>query len=217
MLSSGRGETSRLPAAGCLSSHPGLKSAFSFGRAGPVARRSPPFHRPGKPRGGRVAAYQAAARRRSPRRTRIGTSRRRSRSRKSVKALRPLRRSAFVIRSYLLNSTAPPGCDILKWPSAPESGREREQKIHASLRGFRFSALTGSHVGLTVNEIVQIVAETDVLVHARTSFPRFNDSILLDFGERKRKILQSSQIISYYFVQFNEAVLLRSERLRAII
>ena len=51
MLSSGREETSRLPAAGCLSSHPGLKSAFSFGRAGPVARRSPPFHRPGKPRG----------------------------------------------------------------------------------------------------------------------------------------------------------------------
>ena len=301
MLSSGREETSRLPAAGCLSSHPGLKSAFSFGRAGPVARRSPPFHRPGKPRGGtgrtlsvparggmrggrphpllplgrkhprtargaaaarmaakarsgarvcfigscaakkpetsrsslpsdgdcvlpfgelqgmfdapevdlsaveralggfpagsaagpgfaaggcvaaavaqrmdemasgrripirygdglrgaegcrpwpgteritaafrmawvaaggcvagtgsirpgkaaagRVAAYQAAARRRSPRRARIGTSRRRSRSRKSVKALRLKGRSAFVIRSYLLNSPAPPGCDIIK-------------------------------------------------------------------------------------------------------
>ena len=126
-------------------------------------------------------------------------------------------RSAFVIRGHILNSTAPLGCDILKWPSAPESGREREQKIHASLRGFRFSALTGSHVNLTVNEIVQIVAETDVLVHARTSFPRSDDSIPLDVGERKRKILQSSQIFSYSFVQVNGPALLHSERVRAII
>ena len=126
-------------------------------------------------------------------------------------------RSAFVIRGHILNSTAPLGCDILKWPSAPESGREREQKIHASLRGFRFSALTGSHVNLTVNEIVQIVAETDVLVHARTSFPRFDVSIPLDCGERKRKILQSSQLFSYSFVQVDKSALLRSERLRAII
>ena len=62
MLSSGREETSRLPAAGCLSSHPGLKSAFSFGRAGPVARRSPPFHRPGKPRGGTGRTLSVPAR-----------------------------------------------------------------------------------------------------------------------------------------------------------
>ena len=64
--------------------------------------------RPGK------AAYQAAARRWSPRWTRSGAGRRRFRSRKSAKALRLKGRSAFVIRSYLLNSTAPPGCDIIK-------------------------------------------------------------------------------------------------------